>query len=151
MTFKNLFLPLLGMLVIYHCAEMESPFKDVTASCLLKHKMDDRLKGFSSSRAVTEGLVQLWNQNNCAASTSCTEPRQPCGGWVRGVRVSCARAESPWAAGATGENQGCGFDPQRDRELSPGHPAHLLAHSALQNHRAEWCGSEYSEDWIHQG
>lgn len=58
MTFKNLFLPLLGMLVVYHCAEMESPFKDVTASCLLKHKVDDRLKGFSASRAVTESLVQ---------------------------------------------------------------------------------------------
>lgn len=59
MTFKNLFLPLRGMLVVYHCAEMESPFKDVTASCLLKHKVDDRLKGFAASRAVTESLVQL--------------------------------------------------------------------------------------------
>lgn len=59
MTFKNLFLSLLGMLVVYHCAEMESPLKDITASCLLKHKVDDGLKGFAASRAVTESLVQL--------------------------------------------------------------------------------------------
>lgn len=93
MTFKNLFLSLFGMLVVYHRAEMESPFKDITASCLLKHKMDDGLKGFSASRAVTESLVQLWSRNNCAASTSCAEPSQPWSGWVKGVG-DCAGAES---------------------------------------------------------
>lgn len=77
MTFKNLFLSLLGMLVVYHCAEMESPLKDITASCLLKHKVDDGLKGFAASRAVTDSLVQLRSGNNCAASTSCTELNQP--------------------------------------------------------------------------
>lgn len=107
MTFKNLFLPLLGMLVVYHRAEMESPFKDVTA-CLLKRKVDDRLKGFAASRAVTESLVQLWSPNNCAASTSCPEPSQPWGSCVKGGGVSCARAESSVVTGATGENQGCG-------------------------------------------
>lgn len=88
MTFKNLFLPLLGMLVVYHCAEMESPFKDGTASCLLKHKVDERLKGFSASRAVREELGTALEPKQCAASTSCPKPSQPWGAWVEEVRVS---------------------------------------------------------------
>lgn len=141
MTFKNLFLPLLGMLVVYHCAEMESPFKDVTASCLLKHQVDDRLKGFSASRAVTESLVQLRSPNNCAASTSCTQPSQPWGVWVRGFGVSWAELSPRWAPPrGTGQSQGCGCGQVtlRGTGSSPtDYPAHLLAHSALQKHRAE--------------
>lgn len=84
MTFKNLFLSLLGMLVVYHCAEMESPLTDITAPCLLKHKVDDGLKGFAASRAVMGSLVQLWSRNNSAAPTACVEPNQPQSGWSKG-------------------------------------------------------------------
>lgn len=62
-------LSLLGMLLVYHCAEMESPLKDITASCLLKHKVDDGLKGFAASGAAMESLVQPWSWNNYAAPT----------------------------------------------------------------------------------
>lgn len=64
------------MLVIYHCAEMKSPLKDITASCLLNHKVDDGLKGSAASGAVTESLVRLRSRNNRAAPPSHPEPNR---------------------------------------------------------------------------
>lgn len=57
------------MLLIYHCAEMESPLKDITAACLLKYRVDDGPKGLAVSTAGTESFVQLWNWDNYAAPT----------------------------------------------------------------------------------
>lgn len=120
------------MLVVYHCAEMESPFKDGTASCLLKHKVDERLEGFSASRAVRESLVQLWSPNSvqppCPALSQAS-PGVPGGSW--GV---LARAES---SVGTRREPGLGVwtgDPQRDRSS-------LLHTCWLQTSEQRWYGS----------